>query len=92
MWREYTRETPARRGWPLAGGILALAGTTALAWMVTDRVTAPPPLVPVEPLPHWPIRFAVPAGFELGRSEASTRWDGVENGDGGIVLFIRGLR
>ncbi len=59
MWREYTRETPARRGLGVATAAMALIGTTALAWVVTQQSGG----MRLETLPNWPITFSVPEGF-----------------------------
>lgn len=61
MWREYTRETPARPGLAIIMAALALAGTTALAWVMTHRAN---PKKEVK-LSHWPISFNLPEGLEL---------------------------
>jgi hypothetical protein len=60
MWKEYSRETPGR---PLLGIVsagIAIAGTTALAWIVTAQSN---PFIAAK-LSHWPITFNIPEGAE----------------------------
>ncbi|OWY68491.1 hypothetical protein B7486_26095 [cyanobacterium TDX16] len=60
MWKEYSRETPGRPRLGIFSAGIALAGTTALAWIVTAQSN---PLVAAK-LAHWPIRFSIPQGAE----------------------------
>lgn len=60
MWREYTRETPARPGLAILAAALALIGTTALAWVVVQRANPRR----VEAPAYWPIRFTLPDRYE----------------------------
>lgn len=65
MWREYTRETPARPGLAIVMAAVALLGTTALAWMITQRVNPQT----MRSLDYWPIRFSLPERFILAFKE-----------------------
>lgn len=60
MWKEYSRETPGRPRLGIVSAGIALAGTTALAWIVTAQSN---PLVAAK-LAHWPIRFSISQGAE----------------------------
>jgi hypothetical protein len=66
MWREYTKETPARAGWGVVTTAIALAGTTGLAYFVTGAKAAPAAALTARiNLPGWPFSFALPHGFRL---------------------------
>lgn len=94
MWREYTRETPARRGWALIFSALALAGTTALAWAVAERINNPLSSFREEAPPWWPIRFTLPVGFDRLSIEQSYRLDDAIDGEFGFASYgaLRGRR
>ena len=64
MWKAYTREKPARRGWALAAMIVALMGTLALAqWQI--GLSGLPDWKPDRTVDsdNWPISFDLPTGF-----------------------------
>lgn len=63
MWREYTRESPARKGLALAASAAALAGTVAMAYALTHLRTSP--LVATRRIhpPYWPISFELPESW-----------------------------
>ena len=64
MWKEYTREKPARRGWTLAMMGLAFVGTIGLAKILTDeRAPAVLDLTQRQSLPRWPLSFKLPDDF-----------------------------
>lgn len=86
MWREYTRETPARPGLALIMAAVALVGTTALAWLVTQRIN---PQV-VYAINYWPIRFSLPEQFRqnsLEQVKIGSEW--IE-GNEDVALFNSG--
>ncbi len=65
MWREYTKETPARPGWAIVGTAMALASTTALAYITVNRSAPTGVGTPARvSIPGWPISFALPRGFD----------------------------
>jgi hypothetical protein len=90
MWREYTKETPARPWWGLICSALALAGTTALAQYVTKSkggtVVSPSALISVG---GWPVAFRLPEGFH--RVSAADPWNDPVNAEGtsGEMAFRR---
>jgi hypothetical protein len=90
MWREYTKETPARPWLGLICSALALAGTTALAQYVTKSkggtVAAPSVLVNVG---GWPMAFRLPEGFH--RMSTEDPWNDPVNAEGtsGAMAFQR---
>lgn len=98
MWREYTKETPARAGWGVVAMALALTGTTGLAYFVAVTKAAPGAVLPKRVSePGWPISFALPGGFRLLRpdvGEESVSRDGMsgelhglrEGGRGGPAI------
>lgn len=85
MWREYTRETPPRRGWAVATSAIALLGTTALAWIVTDRVNASLEFR----LANWPIAFNSPDGFKLTSVDNMSPIGEYSDGQLGTATFRR---
>lgn len=73
MWREYTRETPARPFLAPLGAGLALAAALGLAWLVGTARAGPAVWGPQSP-PHWPVEFTLPEGFtwvQQDRAESS---------------------
>lgn len=62
MWREFTKETPARPWWALIFSFLALAGTTALAQYMTQSHGRPKRTTFVVHQPGWPISIRLPEG------------------------------
>ncbi len=63
MWREYTRESPARKGLALAASAAALAGTVAMAYALTNLRTAPLEVTRRIHPPYWPISFELPESW-----------------------------
>lgn len=61
MWREYTRETPARRGLGVVFAAGALAGAILLAWAAIQRANP----VRDESLSFWPVTFSLPERYKL---------------------------
>ncbi|MEK6643410.1 MAG: hypothetical protein AABZ08_05830 [Planctomycetota bacterium] len=87
MWKEYTRETPARPGFAIMAAVLALAGTTGLAQYFTTQKSRIQIAGVRADLPGWPISFTVPKGF---RPAATTsNWDELDSADGikGSIAF-----
>lgn len=66
MWREFTREAPARRGWALAATGMAFAGTVCLAWVVMSSRQSASPAGHGQALPAWPIKFTLPSEYAWG--------------------------
>jgi hypothetical protein len=64
MWREYTREVPARPGLALVATLLCLIGTICLARVVVDRRQAPQKPVQIVRHSQWPVTFELPGRFE----------------------------
>ena len=86
MWREYSRETPARPGLAVIMAAIALAGNTALAWVMTQRAN---PSRGVK-LSRWPISFSLPEGFELAAVDNSGRYFEYSDGTHGEAIFDLG--
>ncbi|QDV91452.1 hypothetical protein RAS2_25510 [Phycisphaerae bacterium RAS2] len=63
MWREYTRESPARKGLALAASAAALAGTVAMAYALTNLRTSPLEATRRIHPPYWPISFELPESW-----------------------------
>lgn len=63
MWREYTRESPARKGLALAASAAALAGTVAMAYAMTHLRTSPLEATRRTHPPFWPISFELPESW-----------------------------
>lgn len=62
MWREYTRETPAKPGWAIASAGAALALTTGLAWVLAQQGFSTTTLAGSISPPNWPISLSLPPG------------------------------
>lgn len=60
MWREYTRETPAKPGWAIASAGAALALTTGLAWVLAHQGVSASTLGGSVSPPFWPISLSLP--------------------------------
>jgi hypothetical protein len=87
MWREFTRERPARPY--LAWGCSALALVTAVgsAWLVV-RSRAQPTTEGLQSLPHWPIAFTLPGGLTWSPDEGA-RTNGMSaDGMSGSMLYV----
>lgn len=63
MWREYTRESPARKGLALAASAAALASTVAMAYALTNLRTSPLEATRRIHPPYWPISFELPESW-----------------------------
>jgi len=86
MWREFTREKPARRGWALGLSVVVFAATMALAWgLTTGRISTSRTGV-IGDFEGWPIRFALPTGYGL-RSASSIPAEGDARGPGGVARY-----
>lgn len=85
MWREYTRETPARPGWAVVSAGAALILTTSLAWVLTNHgppgATLGSSITPA----YWPISFSLPAD-----AKPLSQWDKLPliSDPGGVVGFV----
>ncbi len=66
MWREYTREKPARPGLAIGAAGLAFVGTLGLAALLANQKNAPWTL---QSHADWPIEFELPAGFSLASED-----------------------
>lgn len=90
MWKEYTRETPARRGLGIVAAVIALAGTTGLAQYFTTQRSRIAVAVDRAAPSRWPISFAVPKGFRLVGSTSD--WNVLQPNDGseGGVAYLKG--
>ncbi len=65
MWKEYTREAPARSGWTLGGMVLIFAGTLVLAdWTAGSRRFSHHQV-----LAGWPITFKLPDEYRWRRAD-----------------------
>ena len=75
MWREYTRETPAKPGWAIASAGAALALTTGLAWVLAHQGVASSTLgSSLEPR-YWPISFACPPALSRFANGIGLVWE-----------------
>ncbi|HKQ46969.1 MAG TPA: hypothetical protein VJZ71_02740 [Phycisphaerae bacterium] len=87
MWREYTRETPAKPGWAIASAGAALALTTGLAWVLAHQGFSSTTLAePVAP-PYWPVSLSLPQG-----AKPLAKWNNEElgadpAGNAGVVAY-----
>lgn len=90
MWKEYTRETPARPGFAIMAAVLALACTTGLAQYFTLQKTQTHVAGMRADLFGWPITFTVPKGFRP--AAAVLDWNELHSADGteGSVLYDKG--
>ncbi|MBI5762379.1 MAG: hypothetical protein HZA51_02510 [Planctomycetes bacterium] len=90
MWKEYTRETPARPGLGIVAAVIALAATTGLAQYFTTQRSRIAVAVERTALPRWPIAFSVPKGFRpVG---TTSDWNVLRSDDGteGGVVYFKG--
>ncbi|MFH1417772.1 MAG: hypothetical protein ABII12_05730 [Planctomycetota bacterium] len=86
MWRQFTREYPARPNRALIGTGLALAVSVGVAYLMT---AAPAAGGGVQSLPHWPIVFEVPPGFGRARI-ANDPWAVTGSPEsGGGAVYVR---
>lgn len=90
MWREYTREVPARNGFAIVFSTLALSLTTGLAWVMARAEQTPIVLNQVEALRFWPIEFRLPDGFVRTDHMDTEIWFGKKNGVGGAAQYVKG--
>ncbi len=89
MWREYTRETPARPGWAIVSAGLALVLTTSLAWVLTTHGPAEA-VGRTESPSNWPISFSVPADAKPFTESNHRRLSSDETGNAGFVAYTWG--
>lgn len=90
MWKEYTRETPARPGLGIVAAVIALAGTTGLAQYFTTQRSRIAVAVERTAPPRWPISYSVPKGFrQIG---STSDWNVLRNDDGteGGIVYVKG--
>jgi hypothetical protein len=87
MWREYTREVPARPFFAVIGSGLALAVVTGLAWVITDARTVPP-VETVQSLPEWPIAFTLPQSLSWRRSTGRLHGETSPDGMRGSAAYV----
>lgn len=92
MWREYTREKPARPGLAIGAAGLAFVGTMCLASLLVNQKNAP---LRMQSLADWPIEFGLPNGFSLASESKLTHGDGrlavykLDRGDLGRSIRIQ---
>ena len=86
MWREYTREKPARRGWALVLASAVFVGSMALAWGLTTGRISTSRMGSAIDFEGWPFRFAMPGGYEL-RTASSIAAEGDARGPGGMARY-----
>ena len=105
MWKQYTRETPARKGWALGAMIVAFLGTVGLAKLMVDSRTATEGVGRhKQAITGWPFQFTLPNEYRWGvlrqppqspfsaggRSrEESVHYHGQSASGGTTRLFIR---
>lgn len=87
MWREYTRETPAKPGWAIASAGAALALTTGLAWVLAQQGFSTTTLAASISPPYWPISLSLPPG-----AKQLAKWNDEElgadpAGNSGVAAF-----
>ncbi len=87
MWREYTREIPARPGWSVVSAGTALALSTSLAWVLTSRANSAAGLGRTESPAYWPISFSVPSDAKTLPSWEGQSFDYDETGDNGSIGY-----
>lgn len=87
MWREYTRETPARPGWSVVSAGTALALSTSLAWVLTSRANSAAGLGQTESPVYWPISFSIPADAKPLPSWEGQPFEFDETGENGSIGF-----
>lgn len=89
MWREFTKETPARSGLAVIATAAALGCTTALAYFVTTSKAAPAAQQERQSLAGWPIKFDLPVGFQ--RVANVDDWQEQVSADGtcGSLRYVR---
>ena len=88
MWREYTREHPARPRLALWTTLGVFAGTVALAQFI---VSARSPVEgfcegPQSPA-FWPFAFDLPAGYSWSPDEQTAALPTMADGNGGAAVF-----
>lgn len=82
MWKEYTRETPARPGWALSAMVVTFAATLALAQWTTSARRAPYLQEP----PGWPIAFRLPESLRWNQAKGILK--GGVSKDEKVLAFI----
>ena len=89
MWREFTKETPARPWWALVFSALALAGTTALAQYMTHAKGSSRTTSTLVGALGWPFGFQLPEGFHRVGISDSLREPVNAEGTRGEMAFKR---
>lgn len=93
MWREFTKETPARPWWALISSLLALAGTTALAQYMTQTRARPRTATFVVNQPGWPISVRLPEGtHQVPNQEILSETVNAEGTRGELTFKMAGQR
>lgn len=90
MWREFTRETPARRGLALVASGLAFAGAVGLAWVVTSHQPSSTAARRRVSLANWPIAFTLPAEYSWSPGPLMIAEDTGSAGRSGVVSYVAG--
>lgn len=86
MYRQYTRETPARRGLAPVASAAAFLGSMILAWQVVTGALPGRHSSMRQAFEGWPFRFAIPGGYEL-QSARSLLEDAASHRVGGEARF-----
>ncbi|MBN2562559.1 MAG: hypothetical protein JXQ75_16665 [Phycisphaerae bacterium] len=88
MWKEFTRETPARRGLAIFVSSLAFAGTVGLAWYVTSTGWSLLPDGGVQSPANWPIVYTLPEVYSWARAPQSRTVEVLPDRSVGIETYI----
>src|SRR5262245_15458848 len=97
MWREYTREVPARPGLALLATSLALCGSLALAYSITNKSTNQDSQGTRRHLSQWPISFILPNSYvdvtllnsPFDNLDGSSQCAYFQNPSGGEAVLVR---
>ncbi|MBX3395974.1 MAG: hypothetical protein KF841_11470 [Phycisphaerae bacterium] len=82
MWKEYTRESPARPGWALAAMVVTFAATLVLAqWTTSSRRVSY-----VQEPAGWPIKFRLPESLHWSHARGVIK--GSASKDARVLAFI----
>ena len=88
MWKEFTQEEPARRGWTVATLSLAFIGTVGLAKIMVDvRADDSSVVSGRQSPPDWPIAFTLPSDHRWRLRPASFDRADAASSDGESVAF-----
>ena len=88
MWREYTRETPARRGLGLVVAGFALVIAIALAWLVTSVRTSSPGTRHQQSPADWPIGFRLPEEYYWSANPSARLVGTFKDGNCGFAAYM----